>query len=148
MIGTLHYMSPEQLEGSEADPRSDIFSLGVLIYEMTSGRRAFQGKSQAAVVAAILDKEPPPLTTVQPLVSHGLERVVRRCLEKDPDERWQSAKDLAGELKWIAEDEARPRPEAPAVSTSQPPSPETALLRFAPWVLAGVLLLSTIFFAR
>lgn len=103
MVGTVQYMSPEQLEGKPADARSDLFAFGVVLYEMTTGRRAFQGKSQASLIAAILASEPPPLSALQPLAPPALERVVRACLAKDPEERSQSAHDLMLELKWIAE---------------------------------------------
>ena len=102
VLGTPNYMAPEQVEGREADHRSDIFSLGAIIYEMTTGRKAFEGSSPASVMAAILDREPPALTTLQPLASPMLDHVVTRCLAKNPDDRWQSAGDLMRELKWIA----------------------------------------------
>jgi eukaryotic-like serine/threonine-protein kinase len=101
LVGTFQYMSPEQLEGKTADARSDIFALGELIYEMATGRPAFAAKSRASLIAAILTTEPPPLSQVQPMTPPALERVVKRCLAKDPDERWQSASDLASELNWI-----------------------------------------------
>jgi Tol biopolymer transport system component len=103
LVGTFQYMSPEQLEGQEADARSDIFGLGCVLYEMVTGRRAFEGKSTAKVVASIMTTEPPPLTTLSPLAPAGLERAVKKCLAKDPDERWQNAGDLASELRWILE---------------------------------------------
>jgi serine/threonine protein kinase len=103
VIGTFQYMAPEQLEGKEADSRTDIFALGELIYEMATGRPAFAGKSRASLIAAILTTDPPALTTLQPMTPLGLERVVKKCLAKDPDERWQSASDLASELVWIAQ---------------------------------------------
>jgi eukaryotic-like serine/threonine-protein kinase len=103
IIGTLHYMAPEQLEGKETDARTDIFALGEVIYEMATGKAAFAGSSKASLIAAILTMDPPPMTQLQPLTPRALERVVKRCLAKDPDDRWQSASDLASELKWIAE---------------------------------------------
>src|SRR5262249_37734696 len=103
ILGTFQYMSPEQLEGAEADARSDIFSFGAVLYEMATGKKAFTGKSQASLVSAILREEPPPLSTVAPLAPPALERVVRACLAKDPADRWQSAHAVASELKWIAE---------------------------------------------
>ena len=103
ILGTLHYMAPEQLEGREADARSDIFAFGAVLYEMVTGRRAFDGKSPASVIAAILDQEPPPVSTAQSLAPPALDRVVRSCLAKNPDERWQSARDLATTLTWITE---------------------------------------------
>jgi len=103
IVGTFQYMAPEQLEGKEIDARADIFALGEVIYEMATGKPAFAGKSRASLIAAILTTEPPPISTIQPLTPPALERVVKKCLAKDPDERWQSASDLAAELKWIAE---------------------------------------------
>ncbi len=99
MLGTVHYMSPEQLHGQDVDTRSDIFALGCVLYEMLSGKRAFEGKSAASIMAAILEKEPPPLGEVEPLAPVWLDRIIRRCLRKNPDERWQSAKDVAIELR-------------------------------------------------
>jgi eukaryotic-like serine/threonine-protein kinase len=96
ILGTLQYMAPEQLEGKEADPRTDIFAFGALLYEMVTGKKAFDGKSQASLIAAILEREPPLMTTLQPLTPPALERRVRRCLVKDPDDRWQTVRDLLG----------------------------------------------------
>ncbi|HXY08331.1 MAG TPA: protein kinase [Terriglobales bacterium] len=103
IVGTIQYMSPEQVEGKEADARSDIFSLGAVLYEMITGKRAFEGKTAASTIAAILAVEPKPLSTVQPLSPPSFERVVKACLAKDPDERLQTAHDLKLQLKWIAE---------------------------------------------
>jgi Tol biopolymer transport system component len=103
IVGTFQYMSPEQVEGKEVDARSDIFSFGAVLYEMLTGRRAFAGKSQLSVASAILEKEPEPISTLQPMTPPMLERAVKRCLEKEPDDRWQTARDLLLELKWIAE---------------------------------------------
>jgi eukaryotic-like serine/threonine-protein kinase len=102
-VGTLHYMSPEQVEGSDIDARTDIFALGVVLHEMTTGRRPFQGKSRASLAAAILTEDPPSVSSIVPLAPASLDRIVRKCLAKDPDERWQSARDLASELRWMAE---------------------------------------------
>src|SRR5207245_11082045 len=101
IVGTSQYMSPEQIEGKELDGRSDIFSLGAVLYEMLTGQRAFQGKSQLSVASAILEKEPAPI--VKPLTPATLDHAIRRCLAKDPEERWQTARGLELELKWIAE---------------------------------------------
>src|SRR5437588_7334386 len=103
IIGTFQYMAPEQLEGKEADARTDIFALGEVIYEMATGRPAFIGKSRASLIAAILSSEPQPMAAMQPMTPLALERVVKRCLAKEPDDRWQTARDLELELKWIAE---------------------------------------------
>ena len=103
IVGTVQYMAPEQLEGKEADARADIFALGEVIYEMATGKPAFSGKSRASLIAAILSTQPPPITQSQPLTPPSLERVVKKCLAKDPDDRWQSASDLASELNWVME---------------------------------------------
>jgi serine/threonine-protein kinase len=103
ILGTIPYMAPEQLEGLEADTRTDIFALGVVLYEMVTGKRAFEGRTPASLIGAILRDHPPPLAAVQPLAPPALERLVRRCLEKDPDNRWQTARDLGAELRWVSE---------------------------------------------
>jgi serine/threonine-protein kinase len=103
IVGTFQYMSPEQIEGKELDGRSDIFSLGAVLYEMLTGKRAFEGKSQLSLASAILEKEPTPISTIKPLTPPTLDHAIRRSLAKEPDKRWQSAADLAGELQWITE---------------------------------------------
>jgi len=103
VLGTFQYMAPEQLEGKEADARADIFALGAVVFEMATGRKAFAGSSQASLIAAILQNDPPPISSVQPLAPQALDRVVRGCLAKDPEDRTQSAHDVAAELRWIAE---------------------------------------------
>ncbi len=103
IVGTLQYMAPEQLEGKEADSRTDIFSFGAVLHEMITGRKAFEGNSQASIIGAILHTEPQPVSAIQPMTPPALDRAVKNCLAKDPDERWQSASDLTAELKWIAE---------------------------------------------
>ena len=116
LLGTFQYMSPEQLEGKEADARTDIFAFGAVLYEMVTGRRAFEGKSQASLVSAIMSQEPVHIAAVQPMAPPALERIVRTCLAKDPDDRWQSAHDLAGELRWIAEAGSQAGVPAPVVA--------------------------------
>jgi serine/threonine protein kinase len=103
ILGTFQYMAPEQLEGKEADARTDIFAFGSLLYEMVTGKRAFEGQSQASLISAIMSSEPRPISELQPMSPTILDRIARRCLEKDPDERWQTAKDLAAELAWVRE---------------------------------------------
>jgi serine/threonine protein kinase len=103
LLGTLEYMAPEQVEGKEVDARTDLFAFGVVLYEMATGRKAFAGDSKASLAAAILTSDPPPIRTIQPLTPPALERVVKRCLAKDPEDRWQTGRDLVLELKWIAE---------------------------------------------
>ncbi len=116
IIGTFHYMSPEQVEGKEVDARSDLFAFGAVLYEMMTGQRAFEGKSQLSVASAILEKEPQPISVAQPMTPPALDRVVRRCLAKDPEDRWQTARDLLLELKWVAD--AGSQAGAPAVVTA------------------------------
>ncbi len=103
VIGTIQYMSPEQIEGKPADARSDLFALGAVLYEMLTGARPFQGKSQISVASAILEQNPEPISAVQPLTPAPLEYVVNTCLAKNPDERFQSAHDVALQLRWIAQ---------------------------------------------
>src|SRR5246127_5788472 len=107
IAGAFQYMSPEQVEGKELDGRSDIFSLGTVLYEMLTGQRAFQGQSQLSVASAILEKEPSPISTIKPLTPPALGHAIRRCLAKDPEERWQTARDLELELKWMAGGESQ-----------------------------------------
>jgi len=103
IIGTFQYMAPEQLEGQDADARADIFALGTLLFEMATGKRAFEGSSRTSLIAAIVSSQPPPLSVAVPACPPALDHVVRKCLEKDAEDRWQSAQDVAGELRWIAE---------------------------------------------
>ena len=102
ILGTFQYMAPEQIEGMEADARTDLFAFGCVLYEMLTGRNAFEGKTRASLLGAILKDEPPPVSTVQPLTPAALDRIVATCLAKDPDDRWQTARDLQRELKWVA----------------------------------------------
>jgi len=106
IVGTFQYMSPEQVEGKDVDARSDIFSFGALLYEMVTGRKAFEGKSQLSIASAILEKEPAPISTIKPISPRSLDRVIRRCLAKEPDDRWQSTRDLSFELKSISAEES------------------------------------------
>ena len=103
IIGTIQYMSPEQLEGQEADTRSDIFAFGAMLHEMITGQKAFEGKSQASLIAAIIERDPPSVSQIKPLSPPGLDRLVKKCLAKDPNDRWQSARDLSDELRWISQ---------------------------------------------
>ena len=117
LLGTLPYMAPEQLEGKEADARTDIFAFGALVYEMATGQRAFTGNSQASLIAAILEREPVPMPTLQPMTPPALDRVVRKCLAKDPEDRWHSAHDLTDELQWIAECDSQPSVSVPVAAS-------------------------------
>jgi serine/threonine protein kinase len=101
MVGTVQYMSPEQIQGKEADARSYIFAFGAMLYEMLTGKRAFDGKSQLSVASAVLEKDPDPISAAQPLTPPALEHLVQTCLAKDPDQRFQSAHDLKLQLQWI-----------------------------------------------
>jgi eukaryotic-like serine/threonine-protein kinase len=107
ILGTFQYMAPEQLEGQTADARTDIFALGAVLYEMATGKRAFEGKSRTSLIAAIVGQQPPAISTVQGMSPPALDHVVRKCLEKDPDDRWQSARDVMAELLWISEGGSR-----------------------------------------
>jgi len=116
IVGTFQYMAPEQLEGANADARTDIFALGVVLYEMVTGRRAFDGKTKTSLIAAIVGGTPRPLSELQPLTPPALDHVIARCLEKAPEDRWQSAHDVAEELRWISGASAR----ASAVPVARP----------------------------
>jgi len=140
IVGTFQYMAPEQLEGKEADARTDIFAFGELLHEMTTGKPAFSGKSRASLIAAILTTEPPPITQLQPLTPLGLERVVKKCLAKDPDERWQSASDLASELKWMTEGGSQAAVPAPVVS-------KRSRREQVAWALAALALIANVVLA-
>ncbi len=103
ILGTFQYMAPEQLEGREADARTDIFAFGCVLYEMATGKKAFSASTQASLITAIMSSEPPAISSVQPMSPPALDRVVKTCLAKDPEDRWQSASDLKRELRWIGE---------------------------------------------
>jgi serine/threonine-protein kinase len=136
ILGTFQYMAPEQVEGGDADARTDVFAFGCLVYEMLTGRKAFEGATHASVIAAIMHAEPPRVSTILPITPFGLDRVIAKCLAKDPDERWQTASDLADELKWIAQ------PGAGDASRSISPLPNahaTGRPRAVPWAIAGAL---------
>ena len=125
ILGTVQYMAPEQLEGKETDARTDIFAFGSVVYEMVTGRKAFEGQSQASVIAAILEHEPPPISSLQRMAPPALDRALKKCLAKDPEDRWQSVRDLRDELKWIGE------------GSSQVVAPITAARRRKWWTLAA-----------
>src|SRR6202163_97491 len=103
ILGTLQYMAPEQVEAKEVDARTDIFAFGVVVYEMATGKKAFEGKSQASLMAKILETDPPSMSSLTPITPPALDHAFKRCMEKDPDERWQSAKDICEQLKWVSE---------------------------------------------
>ena len=134
ILGTFQYMAPEQLEGREADARTDIWAFGCLLYEMVTARRAFEATSQASLIAAILERDSPPLLTVQPLAPPTLDHVVRRCLTKAPEDRWQSAADIRHELLWISERGSEPA----AVMTNVVPPAKARRRELVAWSVAVV----------
>jgi eukaryotic-like serine/threonine-protein kinase len=141
IVGTFQYMSPEQVEGKEVDGRSDIFSLGALLYEMVTGSRAFEGKSHLSVASAILEKEPTPIGAVKPMTPPALDHAVKKCLAKLPEERWQSASDLASELKWAGESTTQSSGVTTVVGAAKPREKLAWLIASA---LAAALIVGTI----
>ena len=137
IVGTFQYMSPEQMEGKDLDGRSDIFSLGAVLYEMLTGQRAFPGKSQLSVASAILEKEPVPISSIKPLTPPALDFAIKKSIAKLPEERWQSASDLAGQLRWAAEIGSQA-----AVSSRGPANSKIGL--WTGWTLAAISLLAGI----
>src|SRR5262249_49395982 len=132
IVGTLNYASPEQLQSKKTDARTDIFSFGLVLYEMLTGKQAFAGSSTASVIAAILERPAPSIAALGPA---ALDRVLQRCLAKDPDDRWQSSRDLKLELEWIAG------------GASAAGTPMRKLWRErAAWIVAAALLGGTLFF--
>ncbi|MGH9399303.1 MAG: protein kinase domain-containing protein, partial [Thermoanaerobaculia bacterium] len=116
ILGTFQYMAPEQLEGKEADARTDIFAFGAVLYEMATGRKAFSGSTQASLITAIMSSEPPAISTIQPMSPPALGRVVKTCLAKDPEDRFQTAHDVKLQLQWIAEGGSQAGLPAPVVT--------------------------------
>ncbi len=109
ILGTFQYMAPEQIEGKEADSRTDIFAFGATLYEMATGTMAFSGATQASLIAAIMTSEPTPISTFQPTSPPALDRLVKTCLAKDREKRWQNARDVGLELRWVEHDLGRPK---------------------------------------
>src|SRR3954452_3579943 len=107
VVGTPQYMAPEQIEGKEVDARSDIFAFGCVLYELLTGHRAFDGKSASSIMASVLATTPKPVGEIIPLSPPALDRIVSRCLAKDPDDRWQTARDVAAELDWVSQGGSR-----------------------------------------
>jgi eukaryotic-like serine/threonine-protein kinase len=134
VVGTFQYMSPEQVEGKEADARSDIFALGAVLYEMVTGRRAFEGKTTASTIAAVLAADPPSISSVQPLSPAPLEATVKSCLTKDPDERLQTVHDVKLQLKWNQENASSSRLPGASLTARKP-------WDRAGWLVAGLLFL-------
>ena len=136
IVGTFQYMAPEQIEGKEADQRTDIFSFGVVLYEMATGRRAFEGKTRTSLIAAIVASEPASISQVQPLAPAALDRFIRKCIAKDPEDRWQCAADLKWELQRIHSEVAAPAAAAPSRNSRIAWSVATAAL-LAAAIIAG-----------
>ena len=145
ILGTLQYMAPEQLEGRQADARTDIFAFGTLVYEMLTGKQAFEGRSQAALIAAILEREPAPVSTFNPVSPPTLDAVLKRCLAKDPDQRWQSAADLGASLTWLLA--AAAAAQTAAFPTAAPPTRTWSRTRNIWVAIAATLGLTTIVLA-
>jgi Tol biopolymer transport system component len=135
ILGTIQYMAPEQLEGKGADSRTDIFALGLVLYEMTTGKKAFTGKSHASLIAAILSSEPQPISSIQPMAPPALERVVKSCLAKDPEDRWHTTHDVMIELKWIGEASSQ-------TASAVIPVTKKKRYQWMPWIVSSLLLLS------
>ena len=131
ILGTLPYMAPEQLEGKPADERSDLFAFGAVLYEMVTGRRAFEGQSPASIIGAIMSSPPPAVSSVAPLSPPALDHLVTTCLAKDPDERWQSAADVKRHVQWIATAAGQQTGSSPSIGQS---GGGTAVWR---WAAAG-----------
>ncbi len=120
LVGTLEFMAPEQLQGGEPDARTDIFALGNVLYRMATGRKPFEGGSDASLIASILEHEPPPITSYQPLTPPSLDRLVKSCLAKSPDDRIQTAHDVMLQLSWIAEGVSDPSRAMAGVAPARP----------------------------
>ena len=123
ILGTLHYMSPEQLDGKPADARSDVFAFGATLYEMVTGRRAFEGGGQASIISAVIKDQPPAIAELQPLAPTALGRLVETCLAKDPDDRWQTVRDLKRELRWVAQTDSSETHAVESAARSAPSRP-------------------------
>jgi hypothetical protein len=150
VVGTFQYMAPEQVEGKEADARSDIFALGAVLYEMATGKRAFEGKTAANAMAAMLEREPAPISSVQPAAPPALERLVKTCLDKDPDERWQTAHDVKLQLRQISDGGSQAGTAGPSSAVVPAPVRKSThrYLRWAALVLTIAAAAAVGFFAR
>ena len=144
ILGTFQYMSPEQLEGQEADARTDIFALGAVLYEMATGLRAFQGKTKTSLIAAIVKEQPRPIAEAQPLTPPALQHVVDKCLAKDPEDRWQSALDVASELAWVSGAGSQAGVAAPVTSARARRRRLLAAAAIAGWAVAIAAVATTV----
>jgi Tol biopolymer transport system component/tRNA A-37 threonylcarbamoyl transferase component Bud32 len=140
ILGTFQYMAPEQLDGKDADARSDIFAFGAVLYEMLTGRRAFEAESQASLIASIIKEDPRPVSTLMPMAPRSLDRLVRRCMDKQPDERWQSIRDVGHELRWTIQN-----PEQPTAADAA--AERTTRVAWLPWAVATAAVILTALFA-
>ncbi|MDQ5857795.1 MAG: protein kinase, partial [Acidobacteriota bacterium] len=131
ILGTFQYMAPEQLEGKEADARSDVFAFGAVLYEMVTGEKAFSGATQASLIGSVLRDEPRPISEVQPLAPRAFDRVVQTCLAKDPDDRWQTARDVALQLGWVERDRT-------AETSAALPIRRARFATALPWVVGAI----------
>jgi len=148
VVGTVQYMSPEQIQGNEADARSDIFAFGAMLYEMLTGKRAFEGKSQLSVASAVLEKDPEPISAIQPLTPPALEHLVRTCLAKEPDQRFQSAHDLKLQLQWITAGGSQAGAPAVVVSRKKNRQKILAAATALGWTLAVVAVVLAALYAK
>ncbi len=148
ILGTLQYMAPEQVEGktSKIDARTDIFAFGAVVYEMATGKKAFEGKTSASLIAKILETEPPPISSLQPMTPPTLDRVVKKCLAKEPEKRWQVASDLTDALKWIVEGVSQSEVSTPTVAQQRLNKP--VLWMTAAFVILVAALISTVLYFR
>ena len=140
VVGTPQYMAPEQIEGKDVDARSDIFAFGCVLYELLTGHRAFEGKSASSIMASVLATNPKPIAELVPLTPPALERIVQRCLAKDPEDRWQTARDVAAELQWVSQGGSRVG--LPAIVTVK-----RRVREGIAWAACGVALLAAVGFA-
>jgi len=147
VVGTFQYMAPEQVEGKEADARTDIFALGAVMYEMLTGKRAFEGKTAASAMAAVLERDPAPISSLQPMTPPALERLVKTCLAKDPDERWQTAHDVKLQLRQMAEGAPSSSAVTAAAAIIAPARKRTSLWSWLPAAVLAVLAASALVMA-
>jgi serine/threonine protein kinase len=142
ILGTLQYMAPEQVEARPVDARTDIFAFGAVVYEMATGKKAFEGRSQASLIAKILETDPAPISTLQPMTPAALDRLVKKCMAKEPEKRWQAASDVCDELKWIAE-----QGQGSQAATLAPSTAKRGVRERLGWLVAAVAILVAVVLA-